>query len=43
MGQSEPGLPVGDEDLSRRSIGLRSERDSDRNMTAEYVVTEKNQ
>jgi hypothetical protein len=43
MGQSEPGSPVGAEDLSRRSLRLRSERDSDRNMTAEYVVTEKNQ
>ena len=41
-GQSEPGSPVGAEDLLRRSLRLRSERDSDRNMTAEYGITGKN-
>jgi hypothetical protein len=44
MGQREPASAVGTEDLSRRSLRLRAERDIDRNIPAEsdFVFAEKN-
>jgi hypothetical protein len=45
MGQCEPASAAGAEDLSRRSLRLRAEREIDRNIPAEsdYVIAEKNQ
>jgi hypothetical protein len=45
MGQREPASAAGAEDLSRRSLRLRAEREIDRNIPAEsdYVIAEKNQ